>query len=133
MNKYIFLAFCLFLSNAASARTDHYYLRDGNHVRHLKISQVDGKINVSADVDFEPNANEKDSYPCSAEISGEAKSEAENVIVLKKQAESEASYCELTIELSANGANVKQSEGCDNFVAGICKFATDGKELVKIK
>jgi len=134
MKKYLFLAVCLVLSNAASARTDHYYLRDGNHVRHLKISRVDGNISVSADVDFEPNANEKESYPCTAEISGEAKSEAENKVVLKKHAESTASYCELTIELSAVGASVKQSEGCDNFVAGICQFATEeGKELVKLK
>jgi len=134
MTKYLFLAFFLLLSNAVSARTDHYYLRDGNHVRHLKISHLDGQVTVSADVDFEPNANETGSYPCTAEISGEAKSEGENKVVLKKQAETSASYCELTIDLSADGASVKQSEGCDSFVAGICQFATEeGKKLVKLK
>lgn len=123
----------LLLSTVAMAETDHYFLRDGNHVRHLKISKVDGNITVTADVDFEPNAGEEGSYPCAAEISGEAKSEADNVIILKKHAETAASYCELTIQLTGTGAQVSQSKGCGNFVGGICRFATDGKELVKIK
>ncbi len=134
MKKYLLLAFCLMLSGTVSAQTDHYYLRDGNHVRHLKISHVEGEITVSADVDFEPNPSEEGHYPCSAAISGAAKSTGENTLVMKKHAESTASYCELVIDLTDNGAKVAQSEGCDNFVAGLCRFATDeGKVLAKIK
>lgn len=133
MKKILLLAVGLLLSSAALAQTDHYFLRDGNHVRHLKISKVGDATTVTADVDFEPNASEEGKYPCASEISGEAKNVSENEIVLKKHAESEASYCELTVKLSATGAQVSQSEGCDNFVTGICRFATEGKELVKMK
>jgi len=133
MKKILLLAVGLLLSSAALAQTDHYFLRDGNHVRHLKISKVGDATTVTADVDFEPNANEEGKYPCSAEISGEAKNVSENELVMKKHSESSAAYCELTVKLSANGAQVAQSEGCGNFVTGICHFATDGKELVKIK
>lgn len=133
MKKNLLPVIVLLFSSAAFAQTDHYFLRDGNHVRHLKISQIKDKMTVTADVDFEPNPDEEDGYPCAAEISGEAKKVAEDVVVLKKHAESAASYCELSIQLTATGAKVAQSEGCGNFVTGICHFATDGKELVKMK
>lgn len=133
MRKTLFLASAMLISGTAVAATDHYILRDGNHVRHLKIHTINDEINVTADVDFEPNANETGSKPCSAEISGKAKRVAENELVMKKHSESEASYCELKIHLSPNGAQVEQSPDCDNFVVGICRFSSDGKELLKIK
>lgn len=133
MKKTLFLAIALLISGTAAAETDHYVLRDGNHVRHLKIHKLDDEITVTADVDFEPNANETGSNSCSAEIIAKAKSVAPNQLVMKKHSESEASYCELKIDLSDTGAKVEQSPDCDNFVMGICRFATDGKELVKIK
>jgi len=108
-------------------------LRDGNHVQHLKISTINDEITVSADVDFEPNANEADAKPCSGEISGEAKSIGANELIMKKRSESEAAICELKIHLTPTGAKVEQSKDCDNFSPGICHFSTDAKELVKIK
>jgi hypothetical protein len=132
MKKSLFLAAIMVTSNTFAA-TDHYFLRDGNHVQHLKITKLNDEIKVSTDVDFEPNANETNGKPCSGEVSGEAKSINANELVMKKHSESEATYCELKIQLSPNGAKVEQSKDCDNFASGICHFSTDGKELVKIK
>ena len=133
MKKKLFLAVAMLVSGSTFAATDHYVLRDGNHVQHLKITKINDELIVSADVDFEPNADEKDAKACSADITGEAKSVSENELVMKKHSESEASYCELKIHLGPNGAKVEQSKDCDNFATGICRFSTDGKELVKIK
>ncbi|MDO9103633.1 MAG: hypothetical protein Q7U57_01595 [Methylovulum sp.] len=133
MKKKLFLAATLLISGSAFAATDHYMLRDGNHVQHLKITQINDETIVSMDVDFEPNANEKDAHACTADISGEAKNVAENEWIMKKHSESEATYCELKIHLGQNSAKVEQSKDCDNFATGICRFSTDGKELVKIK
>jgi hypothetical protein len=132
MKKTVFFSIAMLVSGSVFAGTDHYLLRDGNHVQHLKITEINKEYTVSADVDFEPNANEKDSLPCSASISGEAKLDKDK-LVLKKHSESEATYCELTIKLSETGAKVEQSKDCDNFAAGICHFSSDDKELVKIK
>jgi hypothetical protein len=123
----------MLISGSVIAATDHYVLREGNHVHHLKITQFNDEYKVSSDVDFEPNADEKGSHGCSAEISGEAKSTGENKLTLKKHAEGEASYCVLDIQLSPTGAKIEQSENCNNFVTGICHFTSEGKELVKIK
>ena len=133
MKKSLFLTAAMLFSGAAFAATDHYLLRDGNHVQHLKITNMNNEITVSADVDFEPNANETGSLPCTGEISGEAKSVGANELVLKKRSEGEAAYCELKIHLTPSGAKVEQSKDCDNFTPGICHFSTDSKELVKIK
>ena len=133
MKKSLFLAAAMLVSGGAFAATDHYVLRDGNHVQHLKITKINDAIIVSADVDFEPNANEVGSQPCSGEVSGEAKSVGENELVMKKHSQSEATYCELKVHLTPNGVKVEQSKHCDNFAAGICHFSSDGKELVKIK
>ena len=133
MKKSLFLTAAMLVSGGAFATTDHYVLRDGNHVQHLKITTVNDETTVSADVDFEPNANEAGSKPCSGEVSGEAKSVGANEWVMKKHSEGEAAYCELKVYLSPNGAKVEQSKDCDNFAAGICRFSSDGKELVKIK
>ncbi len=133
MKKTLFLTIALLTSSSVFAATDHYILRDGNHVQHLKISDVNKEVTVSADVNFEPNADEKDKLPCAAEISGEAKVIDKNNIVLKKHAESGAAYCELKIQLSDTGVKVEQSKDCENFAAGICHFSTDGKELAKVK
>ena len=133
MKKSLFLTVTMLVSGSAFAATDHYVLRDGNHVQHLKITTINNEITVSADVDFEPNASEAGSKPCSGEVSGEARSEGANELVMKKHSKGEASYCELKVHLTPNGAKVEQSKDCDNFAAGICHFSTDGKELVKIK
>ena len=133
MNKSLFLAAAMLVSGGAFASADHYVLRDGNHVQHLKITKINEEITVSADVDFEPNANEAGRKPCSGDVSGEAKSVATNELVMKKRSETEAAVCELKIHLTPNGAKVEQSKDCDNFAPGICRFSTDGKEMVKIK
>ncbi len=127
--------FCcvLLMSGSVVAATDHYILRNGNHVQHLKISQFGPELDVTMDIDFEPNPDEKDAKACSAEIDGDAKKASENKIILKKRSEGEANYCTLDITLSANGAKVEQSKDCDNFVTGICRFTSDGKEMLKIK
>ena len=127
--------FCLamLISGSVVAATDHYILREGNHVHHLKVTKLKGEYKVTADVDFEPNADEKSKIACSSEIMGEAKSIGDNKLQLKKHSEGEANYCTLDIELTANGAKIEQSKDCDNFVSGICHFSTEGKEMMKIK
>jgi hypothetical protein len=133
MKKSLFLTAALLVSGGAFAATDHYLLRDGNHVQHLKITTINDETTVSADVNFEANANEAGSKACSGEVSGEAKTVAANELVLKKHSESEATFCELKIHLSPEGAKIEQSKDCDNFAPGICRFSSEGKELVKIK
>ncbi len=132
MKKALFLVATLFAGNALSA-TDHYILREGNHVHHLKINKLADEYKVTADVDFEPNADEKDKKACSSEIIGTAKSAGENKLTLKKHSEENASYCVLDIQLSPTGAKIGQSDTCKDFVTGICHFTSEGKELVKIK
>jgi hypothetical protein len=133
MKKTLFLAIALLVSGAASAATDHYVLRDGNHVRHLKVTKVAGEVNISADVDFEPAADDKGKHACSADISGEAKAASATELLLKKQIPSEAHYCSLKVQLTPEGAKIEQSEECNYFAAGNCHFNTDGKELLKVK
>ncbi len=132
MKKHLFLAAAMLVSSSAFAATDHYLLRDNNHVHHMKITKVGDEINVSTDVDFEPNANEK-GHACSAEVSGEAKMVSENELVMKKRIEGETRFCTLNIHLTPNGAKVDQSEDCHYYAAGLCHFTSDGKELLKIK
>ncbi|MGZ5136147.1 MAG: hypothetical protein ACXWCG_13400 [Flavitalea sp.] len=133
MKKSLFAAALMLVFGSAFAATDHYVLLDGNHVQHLKITKINDEITVSADVNFEPNANEAGSKLCSGEVSGKAKSVVANELVMKKHSEGEATYCELKIHLTPNGAKVEQSKDCDNFATGICHFSTNGKEMVKIK
>ena len=136
MKKSLFLAIAMLMPVGAYAATDHYVLRDGNYVRHLKITKINDEYTVSADVDFETTtttAKETDSSACSVDISGEAKSTGENELVMKKHSESEATYCELKIHLSPTGAKIEESKDCDNFAVGKCHFSSEGKELVKIK
>lgn len=134
MKKNLFLTIALLISGNVFAATDHYMLHDGNSVRHLKITKTNGKYTVSADVDFESAANEAGGDRCSSNISGEAKSTTdENELVMKKHSESEASFCELKIQLSQNGAKIEESKDCDLFTAGKCHFSSEGKELIRIK
>lgn len=131
MKKSLFLTIALLTSGNAFAATDHYVLRDGDYVRHLKVTKIinDDYI-VSADVDFESAA---DSSHCSESISGKAKSTGENELVLKKHSGSEASFCELKIKLNPNGAKVEESKDCSTFTVGKCHFSSGDKELVKVK
>lgn len=133
MKKHLFLAAAMLVSGTALAATDHYLLREGNHVHHLKITKLNNDITVSTDVDFEPNANEANAKACSAEVSGEAKMVGENELLMRKHIQGQADYCELKIKLSPNGAKIDQSTDCGHFAAGICHFSSDGKELLKIK
>lgn len=133
MKKSIFLAALCFISGSAFAVTEHYYLRDGNHVQHLKITQRKNDIRVSVDVDFEANEDEGGKRSCSAEISGKADYIKDNVLFMKVHSQGQANYCKLTITLTGNVATIAQSEHCDNFVRGICHFSTGGRKLVKIK
>jgi hypothetical protein len=133
MKKQLLLAAAMLVSGSAFAATDHYLLREGNHVHHLKITKLNNEIKVSTDVDFEPNANEKGTHACSAEVSGDAKFTGENELLMRKHIQGQADYCELKIKLSPNGAKIEQSTDCGHFAAGICHFSSDGKELVKIK
>jgi len=130
MKKSLFLTIALLVSGSAFAATDHYVLRDGDYVRHLKITKVSDEITVDADVDFESTA---DSAHCSEAISGKAKSAGENELVMKKHAESAASFCELKIKLSPNGAKVEESKDCGTFTVSKCHFSSGDKELIKVK
>lgn len=123
----------LLASGSAFGATDHYLLRDGSHVYHMKITQIGDDLSVSADVNFEPNAAESGKAACSAEVSGEAKRVGENELVMKKQVEGEARYCTLKIHLTPTGAKVEQSEDCTYYAAGICHFDSNGKELTRWK
>jgi hypothetical protein len=133
MKKNLFLAITLLISGNVFAATDHYVLRDGDYVRHLKVTKISDDYVVNADVDFDSTTKEAGSVQCSESISGKAKSTGENELVMKKHSESEASFCELKIKLSPNGAKVEESKDCDTFTVGKCHFSSDGKELVKIK
>lgn len=133
MKKHLFLAVAMLVSSSTFAATDHYLLRDGNHVHHLKITTLGDDITVSTDVDFEPNSAETGRHACTAEVSGEAKKVAENELVVKKHIPGEARICTLKVHQTANGVKVEQSDECGYFAAGICHFTTDGKELLKIK
>ncbi len=133
MKKSLFLAIALLTSGNVFAATDHYVLRDGDYVRHLKVTKINDDYTVSANVDFESTAKETNNVHCSESISGKAKSTAENELLLKKHSESEASFCELKIQLSPNGAKIEESKDCDNFTVSKCHFSTESKELVKVK
>ena len=133
MKKSLFMAVALLVSSNVFAATDHYILKDDSHVHHLKITTIKGETTVSTDVNFEPNAAEAGREACAADVSGEAKVVAANELVLRKHLAGEAAVCELKVHLSPTGAKIDQSEGCANFAAGICHFASDGKELVKVQ
>jgi hypothetical protein len=133
MKKTLFLTIAMLISGGAFAGTEHYVLRDGNHVQHLKVTDKNGEVTVSTDVDFEANANEKDRPACSASLSDEAKRVDKDNLIVKKHSEVDASFCELKINLTDTGAKIEQSKDCENFATGICHFSSDGKELVKVK
>jgi hypothetical protein len=133
MKKALFMAVVMLVSGTALAATDHYVLRDGNHVQHLKITNLAGEITVSSDVDFEPSAAEEGKHACSAEVSGEAKMVSETELHMKAQVTGEKRFCTLKVQLTPNGAKVEQSEDCTSFAAGICHFGSEGKELIKVK
>lgn len=133
MKKKLLIVLAMLVSGTASAVTDHFVLRDGSHVYHLKISAVGGDLTVSADVDFEPTASEKGMNACSAAVSGGAKMVSDTELVMRTQVTGEARYCSLDVLLTPKGAKVKQSEECGFFAAGICHFDTEGKELIKFQ
>jgi acyl-CoA thioesterase len=129
MKKSLFLAITMLISGNVFAATDHYVLRDGDTIRHLKVTKIpNDDYVVSADVDFDSAAEKAH---CSETIAGKAKSTGENELVLKKHSESEASFCELKIKLSPNGAKIEESKDCDNFTVKRCHFSSGDKELIK--
>lgn len=133
MKKTLFLTIALLVSGSAFATTEHYVLRDGNQVQHLKITDVNGEVTVSADIDFEPAANEKDKKACSVSLSSEAKRVDKDNLIVKKHSEVDASVCELKIHLTDTGAKIERSKDCDTFTTNFCHFSNDGKELIKVK
>jgi hypothetical protein len=133
MKKAIVLALGMLFSVGALASAEHYVRRDGDHVQHLKITKQRGDTNVLIDVDFDPSAVEKD-QPCSIEIAGEAKVISENELILKRQAQGEAHYCELKIHLSGDEARIDESQDCARyFSGGLCRFGSEGKPLIRVK
>lgn len=133
MKKTMILALGLLFSSSVFAGADHYIRKDGSHVQHLKISKHKGEVSVLVDVDFEPTEKETDK-PCSIELSGVAKVVSENELVLKKQAQGEAHYCQLNIHLSGDEAKIDESADCAKYFAGgFCRFGSEGKVLTKIK
>lgn len=133
MNKSMIFGLTLLFSSSVFAGADHYVRKDGGHVQHLKINKQKGEVHVLVDVDFEPTGGETD-RPCSAEFSGEAKVVNENELTLKKQAQGEAHYCQLTITLSGDEARIEESQDCARyFSGGFCRFGSEGKALNRIK
>ncbi|MGZ4995716.1 MAG: hypothetical protein ACXV79_16310 [Methylobacter sp.] len=131
MKKSLFLTIAMLLSGNVFAATDHYVLRDGDYVRHLKVTKViNDDYLVAADVDYESAA---EGSQCSESISGKAKSTGENELLLKKHSESAAAFCELKIKLSSTGAKVEESKDCGTFTVNKCHFSSGDKELVKVK
>ncbi len=130
MRKNLFITIALLISGNTFAATDHYVLRDGDYVRHLKVTKISDDYTVDADIDFE---SADGSAHCSESISGNAKSTGENELSLKKHSESAASFCELKIKLSPNGAKVEESKDCSTFTVSKCHFSSGDKELVKVK
>jgi len=127
------MALGLMFSTGVLASAEHYVRADGNHVQHMKVTKQKGAVNVRVDVDFEPSANETD-RPCSEEISGEAKVISENELVLKRQAQGEAHYCELKIHLSSDEAKIEESQDCARyFSGGLCRFGSEGKPLKRVR
>jgi hypothetical protein len=129
MKKIGILFVALTVSSWAFAGTDHYLRRDGGSVQHLKITHRGDDIRVTLDVDAEAEGNKS----CSSEIQDDAKKTAENELVVKKQAEGEATYCTVKIHLSGDEARLEQSDGCEYFLGNLCKFDTKGQPLVRIK
>ena len=133
MKKTLLLALGLMFSASAFAGADHYIRKDGTHTQHLKITKQNGKVDVLVDVDFEPSGAETNK-PCSTEISGEAKIISENELRLKKQAQGEAHYCELSIFLNGDEAKILETPDCVEYFTGkFCRFDSEGKVLNKIK
>lgn len=132
MKKSLFLTIAMLISGNVFAATDHYVLRDGDYVRHLKITKISDDYTVSANVDFDSTTKEGSTH-CSEAISGKAKSTGENELVMKKHSESAASFCELKIKLSPNGAKIEESKDCSTFTVGKCHFSSGDKELLKVK
>jgi hypothetical protein len=133
MKKTLFLIVAMLVSTSSYAATEHYILRDGNHVQHLKITKIGDELTVTADVDFEPNASETDKKACSADITGEAEAVSKDEIVMKKHIEGEAKICTLKLHLTQNGVKLDQSEECSYYAVGLCHFNSEGKELLKVK
>ena len=133
MKKTLILALGLLFSGSVLAGAEHYVRTDGKHVQHLKVTKQRGEVHVLVDVDFDPAGSETDK-PCSAEISGEAKVISDTELLLKRQAQGEAHYCELKISLTPDNAKIEESQDCARyFSGGFCRFDSEGKVLTKIK
>lgn len=133
MKKIIVIAAMALSFSNVYAGTDHYVLKDGGFVRHLKVTQNKDDYTVTADVDFESTGNEESKEHCSINLSSPAKSAGANELLVKKHSESAASFCELKIHLSPTGAKIEQASDCVDFTVGKCSFSSDGKELLKLK
>jgi hypothetical protein len=133
MQKVLIFYFAALFSTGVMAGAEHYIRVDGGHVQHLKVTKQKGEVNVLVDVDFEPAGAENDK-PCSTEISGEAKVIEGGELVLRKQAQGEAHYCQLNIKFNGDQATIEESQDCARyFTGGFCRFGSEGRSLTKVK
>lgn len=132
MKKSLFLAIALLTSGSVFAAADHYVLREGDVVRHLKVVKIKDDYTVRAEVDYDSTANGANEH-CAADIAGKAKVAGKDELTLKKHSESEASFCELKILLSPTGAKIEEGKECGSFEMNKCRFSSEGKELVKVQ
>lgn len=134
MKKLLFVILGLLATTSAFGVAEHYVRSEGGHVQHLKINRLGNETYVSMDVDFEPVSGvDEGKRPCSHRIDGVAQVVGENDLLLRRQAEGEAHYCELTIHLGGDEATVKQSKDCGYFLGDYCKFESEGGALKKVK
>jgi len=133
MKKLAVFALSALFSASALAGADHYVRKEGGLTQHLKVSKMKGETKVMVDVDYEPGTA-GEGQACSEDFAGEAKVVSENELVLKKQAQGEAHYCQLTVHLSGDEAKIDASPDCAAYFSGQnCHFGSDGKALTKIK
>lgn len=134
MKKLLFVILGSLATTNAFAVAEHYVRSEGGHVQHLKINRLGNEVYVSIDVDFEPvGGADEGKRPCSHRIDGVAQVVGKNDLLLRKQAEGEAHYCELTIHLGGDEATVRQSKDCSYFLGTYCKFESEGGALKKVK
>jgi hypothetical protein len=133
MQKVFIFALAALFSTGAMAGAEHYVRVDGGHVQHLKITKQKGDVDVLVDVDFDPQGSETDK-PCSFQIAGEAKVLQDGELVLRKQAQGEAHYCQLNIKVNGDQATIEESTDCARyFTGGFCRFGSEGKALTRVK
>jgi len=133
MKKFAVFVLSAVVSGTALAGADHYVRKQGGLIQHLKVSKMKSDVSVMVDVDYEPASGEP-GQACSESFSGQAKVVSDSELVLKRQAQGEAHYCQLTVRLGDDEAKIEESDDCAAYFSGeFCRFGTGGKALTKIK